>query len=103
MTVTLNAAPPEAQAALTWSSHGAGAEVLYISVIAEVTTIEDAPVPRGRSRLRRMVRLSPAAVVVAVAMLVYGGVFGVLTWRQQSNFGEYGFDLGIYDQSIWLL
>ena len=36
-------------------------------------------------------------------MAVYVAVFGVLTWRQQSNFGEFGFDLGIYDQSIWLL
>jgi uncharacterized membrane protein len=30
-------------------------------------------------------------------------VFGQLTWAQQSNFGTFGYDMGIYDQSIWLL
>ena len=33
----------------------------------------------------------------------YVGVFGSLTWHQQSNFGTFGFDMGIYDQAIWLL
>lgn len=28
--------------------------------------------------------------------------FGVLTWAQQSNFGTFDFDLGIFDQQIWL-
>ena len=36
-------------------------------------------------------------------LLVYVVVFGTLTWRQQSNFGTFGFDMGIYDQGIWLL
>jgi len=36
-------------------------------------------------------------------MSVYVAVFGTLTWRQQSNFGTFGFDMGIYDQGIWLL
>ena len=35
-------------------------------------------------------------------MLVFVIVFGTLTWRQQSNFGTFGFDMGIYDQGIWL-
>ena len=30
-------------------------------------------------------------------------VFGTLTWRQQSRFGTFGFDMGIFDQGIWLL
>ncbi len=34
---------------------------------------------------------------------VYVVVFGTLTWRQQSNFGTFGFDMGIYDQGIWLV
>ena len=33
---------------------------------------------------------------------VYVVLFGDLTWRQQSNFGTFGFDMGIYDQGIWL-
>ena len=36
-------------------------------------------------------------------VLAYTVVFGALTWRQQSNFGTFGFDMGIFDQGIWLL
>ena len=68
-------------------------------------------------------RLSPAggklepAAEPAVARLIWppvraGGalrvligayvlVFGRLTWAQQSNFGTFGFDMGLYDQGIW--
>ena len=42
-------------------------------------------------------------VVLAAMVGTYVGVFGSLTWRQQSNFGTFGFDMGIYDQAIWLL
>jgi uncharacterized membrane protein len=41
----------------------------------------------------------------ALGLLVAGYivVFGTLTWRQQSNYGTFGFDMGIYDQAIWLM
>jgi hypothetical protein len=43
-------------------------------------------------------------VTVLVLMIaVYIGVFGDLTYKQQSNYGTFGFDMGIYDQAIWLL
>ena len=29
-------------------------------------------------------------------------VFGSLTWRQHSNYGTFGFDMGLHDQGIWL-
>jgi uncharacterized membrane protein len=47
----------------------------------------------------------PAAPAVALTALVaaYIAVFGTLTWAQQSNFGTFGFDMGLYDQGIWLL
>ncbi len=47
----------------------------------------------------------PAAPVVALVALAvtYVAVFGTLTYRQQSNYGTFGFDMGIYDQGIWLL
>lgn len=32
----------------------------------------------------------------------YVGLFGWLTWLQQANFGTFDFDMGIYDQEIWL-
>ena len=42
-------------------------------------------------------------MVLAVAILLYVFVFATLTWRQQSRFGTFGFDMGIYDQGIWLV
>lgn len=29
-------------------------------------------------------------------------VFGTLTWRQHTNYGTFGFDMGLHDQGIWL-
>ncbi len=34
--------------------------------------------------------------------VAFAAGFGWLSWRQQSNFGIFGFDLGIHDQAIWL-
>ena len=46
----------------------------------------------------------PAAVVaLGIAVATYVIVFGALTWRQQTAFGTFGFDMGIHDQGIWLL
>jgi uncharacterized membrane protein len=44
-----------------------------------------------------------ALVVLGAFILIYIGVFGTLTWRQQSNFATFGYDMGIYDQGIWLV
>ncbi|HVM10362.1 MAG TPA: DUF2079 domain-containing protein [Acidimicrobiales bacterium] len=44
-----------------------------------------------------------APVVVLGAMIaVYVVVFGTLTWRQHTNYGTFGFDMGLHDQGIWL-
>ncbi|HUR76439.1 MAG TPA: DUF2079 domain-containing protein [Acidimicrobiales bacterium] len=49
-------------------------------------------------------RRDPYAVVVLGALLgVYVVIFGTLTWKQQSNFATFGYDMGIYDQGIWLV
>jgi uncharacterized membrane protein len=45
----------------------------------------------------------PDVGVLAGLVGLYVAVFGTLTWRQQSNFGTFGYDMGIYDQGIWLL
>lgn len=56
------------------------------------------------SRWLSLLKLPRAPVTgLAVLMLAYIGVFGTLTYQQQSNFGTYGYDMGIYDQGIWLL
>ncbi len=44
----------------------------------------------------------PAAILAAMVGL-YWLVFGFLVYRQQSNFGTFGFDIGIHDQGIWLV
>ena len=44
----------------------------------------------------------PVAVLVGM-VAVYSGLFGFLVYRQQSNFGTFGFDIGIHDQGIWLV
>ncbi|MBA3015550.1 MAG: DUF2079 domain-containing protein [Proteobacteria bacterium] len=40
---------------------------------------------------------------LAAMIATYTLVFGYLTWSQQANFGTFGYDMGIYDQGIWLL
>jgi uncharacterized membrane protein len=42
-------------------------------------------------------------LVLAAMVATYFGVFGFLVYRQQSNFGTFGFDIGIRDQGIWLV
>lgn len=41
--------------------------------------------------------------VLGAAMAVYVAVFATLTWEKHANFGTFGFDMGIYDQGIWLV
>ncbi|MGC8510290.1 MAG: DUF2079 domain-containing protein, partial [Acidimicrobiales bacterium] len=41
-------------------------------------------------------------VVVSVLIAGYVGLFGWLTWLQQANFGTFDYDLGLFDQEIWL-
>ncbi len=50
----------------------------------------------------KLPRAGPITALV-VLMVGYVAVFGTLTYQQQSNYGTYGFDMGIYDQGIWLL
>jgi uncharacterized membrane protein len=36
-------------------------------------------------------------------VVLYVAVFGHLTWAHHANYGTFGFDMGIYDQGIWLM
>ncbi|HUI04159.1 MAG TPA: DUF2079 domain-containing protein [Acidimicrobiales bacterium] len=49
--------------------------------------------------LRRWAR---PQLVLAAMVLTYSAVFGWLTWLQQANFGTFDYDMGIFDQEIWL-
>jgi uncharacterized membrane protein len=46
---------------------------------------------------------SGPVLVLAALVATYAAVFGFLVYRQQSNFGTFGFDIGIHDQGIWLV
>jgi uncharacterized membrane protein len=50
----------------------------------------------------KLPRAGPVTALVAL-MVTYVAVFGTLTYQQQSNYGTYGYDQGIYDQGIWLV
>ena len=45
--------------------------------------------------------LKPRVLLPAMIGL-YVVYFGILTWAQQSNFGTFDFDFGVFDQQIWL-
>ncbi|MGH9123852.1 MAG: DUF2079 domain-containing protein [Acidimicrobiales bacterium] len=52
--------------------------------------------------LRLVYDRGPESVLVGMVGL-YWLIFGFLVYRQQSNFGTFGFDIGIHDQGIWLV
>ena len=65
---------------------------------------EDAVIEEAAEPLRHDLRwIARPRVALGAAMAAYVWVFGNLTWAQQTNFGTFGFDMGIYDQGIWLL
>lgn len=58
------------------------------------------PSPRGR--LPFPIPSYPR-LLLALAVLVWGLVFAVLVYYRHHRFGSFDFDLGIYDQAVWLL
>ncbi|HET7518869.1 MAG TPA: DUF2079 domain-containing protein [Actinomycetes bacterium] len=50
-----------------------------------------------------MARVHQPAVALGLLVATYIAVFGTLTWAQHENFGTFGYDMGLYDQGIWLL
>ena len=43
------------------------------------------------------------AVALGGLIAAYVATFGTLTWFQHENFGTFGYDMGLYDQGIWLV
>jgi hypothetical protein len=41
--------------------------------------------------------------LLAGMMVLFVGTFGWLAWLTHARFGTFGFDLGIFDQGVWLL
>ncbi|MGI9022084.1 MAG: DUF2079 domain-containing protein [Acidimicrobiales bacterium] len=48
-------------------------------------------------------RRDPARWVLGAMVVVWSAVFITLGWLRHARFGTFAFDLGIYDQGIWLL
>jgi len=44
-----------------------------------------------------------AYIVLACMMVAYAGVFGRLSLQRHNTFGTFAYDLGIWDQGVWLL
>jgi hypothetical protein len=42
-------------------------------------------------------------VVLGVLLLWYAATFGQLVWLRHSHYGTFDYDLGMYDQAVWLL
>ncbi|MBL8778698.1 MAG: DUF2079 domain-containing protein [Acidimicrobiales bacterium] len=61
--------------------------------------------PRHVATLARdgLVEIGPPRVVLFLAMAVFAIVFGRLVVLRHERFGTFDFDLGIYDQAVWLL
>ncbi len=111
-----------AEGAVLWLLRGAGEAVIWpidkwITLRSEIRSWDqegggfveefDEPAP-GAPHDRAWVAywrrpLAGPVTALVVLMAVYIGVFGDLTYQQQSNYGTFGFDMGIYDQAIWLL
>ena len=47
-------------------------------------------------------RAPKPALVLTLLVGAYVAIFTALTWRHHNNFGTFGFDMGIFDQAIWL-
>jgi uncharacterized membrane protein len=53
--------------------------------------------------VRRIRRPHPAELAIAAAIVVWVATFAVLVVRRQDRFWSVDFDMGIYDQAVWLL
>lgn len=70
-----------------------------------------APLRRALSRIAglhravadRAAALHPAAWMVLLASVIFMAVFASLGVQNHRNFGTWSYDMGIYDQAIWLL
>ena len=73
---------------------------------------ETAPTPGAPDRRpgwsavveRARVRLSDPVVLILIGMMAaFSALFITLGWMRHARYATFGFDLGIYDQGIWLL
>ena len=58
---------------------------------------------RGARIVDRLVSMHPAAWLVCLGVFVFTVLFGSLGVQNHRNFGTWSYDMGIYDQGLWLL
>jgi len=66
--------------------------------------VVSAPVSTAAARLvPRVSRPHPATLALGTAIVVWVVTFAILVVRRQDRFWSVDFDMGIYDQAVWLL
>src|SRR5215207_9895966 len=72
---------------------------------AQPPSQRDAPAPTGAAAQRSMWAMpAPNSTVLLGGMIaLFIGTFVWLTWLTHARLGTFGFDLGIFDQGVWLL
>lgn len=61
------------------------------------------PTRLARHARQGLVELGPPRVVLTCGIAVFVIIFGHLVYLRHERFGSFDFDLGIYDQAVWLL
>jgi hypothetical protein len=51
----------------------------------------------------RRLPVTDSRVLLGGMMVLFVGTFVWLAWLTHARFGTFGFDLGIFDQGVWLL
>jgi hypothetical protein len=60
----------------------------------------DAPAPAAEGR---RIAVPDNSFLLSGMIALFVGTFVWLTWLNHARFGTFGFDLGIFDQGVWLL
>ncbi|MBE0448460.1 MAG: DUF2079 domain-containing protein [Actinobacteria bacterium] len=84
---------------------GGGRIASLVSLVAKApSSIAKRLLPDGEGDIRPLPLPLPLEYISLGAMIcLYIVTFSFLTVRHHNNFGTYGFDLGIFDQGVWLL
>jgi uncharacterized membrane protein len=61
------------------------------------------PIGAAAQRFMRSMPAPNSTVLLGGMIAVFIGTFVWLTWLTHARFGTFGFDLGIFDQGVWLL
>jgi uncharacterized membrane protein len=61
------------------------------------------PIGAAAQRFMRSMPAPNSIVLLGGMIAVFIGTFVWLTWLTHARFGTFGFDLGIFDQGVWLL